>query len=271
MSVLDVIYKILIGPLELLFEIIYTFAYRLTFDPAASVYDPGLAIIALSIAVNLLVLPLYRRADAMQEEERDIQKRLKPGVDHIKKTFSGDERMMILQTYYRQNEYKPTYVLRGAVSLLLQIPFFIAAYNFLSNLILLRGASFGPIADLGSPDGLLRVGGYTLNALPVIMTLINIVSGVIYTRGHPLKTKLQLYGIALFFLIFLYNSPAGLVFYWTLNNLFSLLKNIFYKLRHSRQILCGLMSAAGVICFIIPFTDLILISPNRIVLLCLSL
>lgn len=56
--------------------------------------------------------------------------------------------MMILQTYYRQNHYKPTYVLRGAISLLLEIPFFIAAYRFLSNLQLLQGASFGPIHDL---------------------------------------------------------------------------------------------------------------------------
>ena len=36
--------------------------------------------------------------------------------------------------------------------------------------------------------------------------------------------------MALFFLVFLYTSPSGLVFYWTLNNLFSLVKTIFYKL-----------------------------------------
>ena len=38
----------------------------------------------------------------------------------------------LLQTYYRQNNYKPTYVLKGATSLFLEIPFFIAAYAFLS-------------------------------------------------------------------------------------------------------------------------------------------
>ena len=40
---------------------------------------------------------------------------------------------------YRQNNYSPTNALRGSVSLLLEIPFFIAAYHFLSNLELLRG------------------------------------------------------------------------------------------------------------------------------------
>ena len=32
---------------------------------------PGIAIIFLSLAVNFLVLPLYKRADAMQVEERE--------------------------------------------------------------------------------------------------------------------------------------------------------------------------------------------------------
>ena len=42
-------------------------------------------------------------------------RRLHKGVAHIKKTFRGDERMMMLQTYYRQNNYKPTYVLKGCL------------------------------------------------------------------------------------------------------------------------------------------------------------
>ena len=76
----------------------------------------------------------------MQEEERDDGGRAcTRGVTHIKKTFRGDEQMMILQTYYRQNHYKPTYVLRSAVSLFLEIPFFIAAYRFLSGLELHQG------------------------------------------------------------------------------------------------------------------------------------
>ena len=54
---------------------------------------------------------------------------------------------------------------------------------------------------------------------------------MIYTRGMPLKSKIQLYGMALIFLVLLYDSPAGLVFYWTLNNLFSLGKNILSKLK----------------------------------------
>ena len=238
MSLWNIIETIFIAPLKLAFEYIFYFAH-------AVVGNPGLAIVALSLAMNVLVLPLYRRADMMQEAARDVENKLSRGVNHIKKSFSGDERMMILQTYYRQNHYKPTDALKGSVSLLLEVPFFMAAYQFLSTLNILENSSFGPIKDLGVPDGLIVIGGLTINALPVLMTLINVISSAIYLKGFPLKTKIQLYGMALFFLVFLYHSPAGLVFYWTLNNLFSLCKTIFYRLKNPRRVAMGMLLAAG--------------------------
>ena len=238
MPITQILYNLLLMPLQMLFEAVYNIAYSF-------IGNPGITIIVLSLTINLLVLPLYRRADALQEEERSIEMRLSKGVHHIKKAFRGDEQMMMLQTYYRQNGYKPTYALRGATSLLLEIPFFIAAYRFLSNLSLLQGAAFGPIADLGKPDGLIMAAGISINALPFIMTAINLISSYLFTKGYPVKSKIQLYGMALFFLIFLYRSPAGLVFYWTLNNAFSLVKTVFYKLREPKKALGVLMLAAG--------------------------
>lgn len=207
--------------------------------------NPGMSIIVLSLTMNFLVLPLYRRADAMQEEERDMETKLHDGVAHIKKTFKGDEKMMILQTFYRQNHYKPTYVFKGSISLFLEIPFFIAAYQFLSHLQILQGVKFGVIADLGAADALIAIGNVHINLLPIIMTAVNLVSCVIFTKGYPMKTKVQLYVLAIFFFVFLYSSPAGLVFYWTLNNIFSLVKTIFYKLKHAKKILEIMFALAG--------------------------
>ena len=96
MSFISILETLLIGPLKLLFEIIFEVANEF-------VNNPGLSIIVLSLVMNILVLPLYKRADAMQEEARDTEAKLSKGVNHIKKVFSGDERMMILQTFYRQN------------------------------------------------------------------------------------------------------------------------------------------------------------------------
>ncbi len=235
---MNALYTLFIYPLELFFEVVFSIGNRVT-------GHPGLAIILLSLAVNFLVLPLYKRADEVQKEERELEDKLAPGIEHIKKTFKGDERMMMLNTYYAQNNYSPLFVLKGSVSLLLQIPFFMAAYRFLSGLKLLRGVSFGPIEDLGAPDQMIVIGSLAINVLPILMTLINFISGYIYTKGMPLKSKLQLYGMAIIFLVLLYNSPSGLAFYWTLNNVFSMLKNVFYRFKRPGFALCLVSAFAG--------------------------
>lgn len=223
-----ILYNIFITPLEMFIEIVFNVMNRL-FN------NPGFAIIFVSLAVQLLCLPLYKRADAIQEQDRIKQEEMKPWLEHIKKTFHGDERFMMQQAYYRIENYKPIYAIKGSISLLLQIPFFMAAYNYLSHLEILKGASFIGIADLSSPDGLVHLGSVSINLLPVLMTFFNIISGIIYTKGFPIRDKIQTYGLACVFLVLLYRSPSGLVFYWTLNNLFSLLKNVFMKVIKNPQ------------------------------------
>ncbi len=227
MSILTMLYDMVIGPLLILLEAVFAFSHRYL--------SIGASIVVLSLTVNLLVLPLYRRADAIQEEERQAQIRLAPGVNRIKKAFRGNERFMMLQTYYRQNGYSQLAPLKGAVPLLLEIPFFLAAYRFLNSLHLLQGAAMGPIQDLSLPDQLLKLGGISLNLLPFLMTAVNLLSASLYTKGAPLRTKIQLVLMALVFLVLLYSSPAGLTVYWTLNNLFSLLKNLIQKIPKPRR------------------------------------
>jgi hypothetical protein len=164
-------------------------------------------------------------AEEKQKTEREKQKQMKGKIDKIRAVFKGDERYMITSTLYRQNNYHPIYALSNSLDLFIQIPFFIAAYHFLHNLELLNGQKFKFIADLGVPDGLL----WGVNLFPILMTFINCVSGAIYAKSLQLKDKIQLYGIALVFLVLLYNSPAALVLYWTCNNIYNLVKNIILK------------------------------------------
>lgn len=256
------IYQLLIYPIELLLGIVFS-----VLNDALD--DPGMAIIGVSIVVNLLMLPLYKRADMISSAERKKQKEMEPMVTHIKSAFKGDERFMILQTYYRKQNYRPLYSLKSSLPLLLQIPFFMAAYHFLSHLSLLNGRVFGWITDLGSPDRMIVfpaiglniyterhvmdqitmmipsagtvtcppmvvVRGFGINVLPFLMTLINIISVAIYTKGSAKKEKIQLYVMAAIFLCLLYRSPSGLVVYWTANNIFSLIKNVLAKLRRDK-------------------------------------
>ena len=227
---LDFLYTIFIYPVYMFVEFILFIANNITQDHI------GLSIIILSLGINLITLPIYNVAEKWQEMERIIQKRMKPKVNDIKAVFKGDERYMILSAYYRQNNYHPLYALRSLFALFIQIPFFIAAYQLLSELPALKETSFLFLKDLGSPDKLINIGSVSLNLLPVIMTVINIAASAVYTKGLELKDKLTLYLTAFLFLILLYNSPSGLVLYWTLNNIFSLFKNIFYRVKLNAKI-----------------------------------
>ena len=217
-------------------ELVFSFGNKI-FD------NTGLAILCVSFAVSLLTLPLYVVAEGWQQVERDIQKKMNPWIAHIKRTFKGDEQYMMLSTYYRLSHYHPVMSLRSAFGLLIQIPFFTAAYSLLSKMPALRGQAFLFIRDMGSPDALFKIGNFTVNVLPIAMTLINMVSGFLYTRGLSLRDKLQTYGLALVFVVLLYDSPAGLVMYWTMNNIFSLVKNVFYKLKNPIKTLYFIMCA----------------------------
>jgi len=217
---IEILYTLIIFPIEQIIEICFFYGKQ-WFGGSF-----GIAVIGVSFAVSTLILPVYLMAEKQQQKQREIEKSLKKGVDVIRSVFRGDERFMLLSTYYRQNGYRPIYALRNSIDLLIQIPFFIAAYHFLSNLEVLKGASFWFINDLGSPDGLL----FGFNFLPIFMTVINLVSGMIYAKDLSTKDKAQLYLIPGVFLVLLYNSPAGLVLYWTCNNIYNLVKNIIVNI-----------------------------------------
>jgi YidC/Oxa1 family membrane protein insertase len=226
------LYTLIIYPLTEIIEFVFVFSQKVF-------KDTGFSILAISVSVSVLTLPLYNVAEKWQILERGIQKKLKSDIENIKRNFNGDERFMILSTYYRQNRYHPIFALRSSFGLLIQIPFFIAAYSYLTHLDALRGAHFAFFRDMGAPDALFTIHGFPVNVLPIALTAINCIAGAIYTRGFPLKEKMQIYAMALIFLVLLYTSPAGLVLYWTANNIFSLVKNCYYKIsfRFKKQVI----------------------------------
>ncbi len=225
MIIVQVLKNIFIVPLELAFEAIFQFSYYLT-------RSEGWSIIILSLVVSTLVLPLYKRAEKLESDQRKKEKELSHWVEHIKKHFRGDEKYMVLSAYYRENNYNPLSSLKSSISLLLQIPFFLAAYDLLGVRAAERFAGTGGglfVFDLGAPDGMLAFAGVSINVLPILMTLINILACYIYTKGYPFKTALRSYLLAVVFLVLLYKSPSALLVYWTMNNFYSLIKTIIIK------------------------------------------
>ena len=137
--------------------------------------------------------------------------------------YKGRERYFYTRAVHRQFRYHPFQAVTGAGDLYLQVALFAVAYRFLSHEPLLQGEPFGLIADLSMSDGLL----FGINLLPIVMTLANVASALVYTRDHRQRRNAIL--LALAFWVLLRTSPSGLVLYWTCNNLFSLLRNIVVR------------------------------------------
>lgn len=226
---MTILFNIIIAPLEYFIESLFSAFYNvLGFDIFSTV-------LFISFFVTMLCLPLYYRADRIHEEEEAKRAEMKPYIEKIKRNFKGDERFFMMKTLYRQHNYNPVMALRNSISLLLQIPFFIAAYHFFSTQTWLSGQACAFLSDLSKPDMILGIGGFKLNVLPILMTIINIISCEIYLKADSVKARIQPYCLALFFLIVLYDSPSILVLYWTLNNFFYLLKNKFMDNNHPEK------------------------------------
>ena len=216
----EILYNIIIFPIAEFIGFLFKKFYYLSY------FNVYFAIFIVSLFVNLICLPMYMQAEKIQDEECKIQDKMASQVKSIKKNFKGDERFMLLKTCYRQHNYHPIMGLRTSLNILIQIPFFMAAYLYFNNSEILQQTVFINGKTLASPDNLISIFGISINILPIIMTVINILSAKLYAKGKSLKDKIQMYSFASIFLVLLYNSPAGLVIYWTFNNLFSLIKNI---------------------------------------------
>ena len=239
-----IIFNLFIEPVVFIINIIFSSLNKI-------LNDPGSSIVFLSIIVNFMVLPLYKRAEEAQTIENYKKKKMHPVIKHIKHAFSGDERYMMLQAYYRLEGYHPYNMFIESIPLLLQIPIFISAYKVLSSSVLLHNNAFFILHDLGRPDEILSISGLSINIMPIIMTIFNLLSAFFYSKNQTVWQKIQMVMIAIIFFVLLYNSPSGLVLYWTISQVFSLLKNIHAKYHFFSRRRPGLIISFIIIYFVI--------------------
>jgi membrane protein insertase Oxa1/YidC/SpoIIIJ len=212
MSIKDILYFIFISPLLSIYQIIFLSVNSFT-------KSPGVTIVFFSVIINLILLPIYYQMEKKGTANLNLQNEMKKEIQRIKKNYKGRERYFYLKTIYKYYNFSPFYVLFSSTELYLQILVFMTVYNYLSQLKWLNGIPFLFIKNLGHPDKLL----FGMNALPIIMTIANLVSATFYTKDKSKRT--QAFVMALVFLALLYNSTSALVLYWTSNNIFSLIKN----------------------------------------------
>lgn len=211
---------LLLQPLMVIYQVLFDLPVWL---------GQGEKIIVFSILLNFLLFPLYRQMEASSRQGRRLREQMTREVARMKANFKGRERYFYIRAVHRQYRYHPIQALFTSNELFLQIFIFATVFHFLSGPGLLDGATFGRVEDLGRPDKLLD----GINLLPLLMTVINAISVLYYVNDKG--QRLQAMALALVFLALLYASPAGLVLYWTINNLWSLLRNMLSR-RHLNEI-----------------------------------
>ena len=146
-------------------------------------------------------------------------KELAPKLKEIQTKYKGDT--LKLQTHmmdlYKKHKVNP---MGGCLPLILQIPVFFAIYRVLYNAVELKDAPWiFWIKDLSALDP------YFI--LPILM------GGSMYLQQHltpttfsdPTQEKIFKF-LPLVFTIFLITFPSGLILYWTVNNIFSIIQQL---------------------------------------------
>ena len=197
--------------------------------------DFGISIILVSFSVMLMLLPFNWISEKINFYHKIKTKKIQDELNGIKNLKNKKEKFYYTQEIYRKNNYKSYYSLITLSGLLIQIPFFLAIYWLLIDYPSIKEVSFGPINDLSLADNLIKISSFSINLLPFVMTLVNILATFFNNNNINKKEKIQLLIISIVFFFLLYDLPSALLLYWTMNNVFSILKdNILICFKNSK-------------------------------------
>ena len=187
----------------------------------------GIAIIVLTLVIKLAFLPLtsasFKSMQAMQEIQPEVQA-LRERIDDPTKL---NQELMAL---YKRRGVNP---LGGCLPVMIQIPVFLGLYNALLNAIELRHAPFAMwIQDLSSPERLEIMGvGVPLMILVMGASML-IQQWTTPSAMDPAQKKAFMLMPVVFTAMFIiFPMPSGLVLYWLINNVISIVQQQFLRNR----------------------------------------
>ena len=198
----------------------------------------GFSIMLLSIGVGFMMLPLTRMADRVQQQVNHTEAHLAPALTRIKSEFKDEQQANEIMALYKSEGVHPLYSLKSLLGVAIVIPVFIGAFDMLAENINLLNTSFLWIDDLSTPDQFAQMPfklpffGSDFNLLPFLMTGLSVWASLLH-KPLALQAELRQKQVrnmillaAAFFVLF-YTFPAGMVLYWTTNNLISVVKSLW--------------------------------------------
>ena len=202
----------------------------------------GFAIIGLTVIVKAIMFPLANKSYASMNRLRVLQPKMKELQERYKDDKQQQQRAIM--ELYQKEKVNP---LGGCLPIVLQIPVFFALYKVLFVTIEMRHQPFILwIKDLSAPDPLTPVNLFGLldftpppmlavGVLPIIMGVTMYLQQKLNPQPvDPVQQKV--FGLMpIIFTFILAPFAAGLVLYWTVNNLLSILQQWVLLKRHGKQ------------------------------------
>jgi len=181
----------------------------------------GLAIIIVTVAIRLLIWPIYAKSARSMKR----MSKLTPMMKEIREKHGDDPQKMNEETMklYRTYNINP---LGGCLPMFIQLPVFLAFYRMLWSAVELRHESFLWVDDLAMPDTLFIVPGFDIpfNLLPILMGITSFIQ-IAMTPKTGDRTQQMIFMLMPFLFLFIcYNFAAALSLYWTTSNAFSILQ-----------------------------------------------
>ena len=175
----------------------------------------GVAIIALTIIIRIILFPLSFKGMVGMQKLKDLA----PKMKEIQEKHKGNPQKMqaAMMELYKQHGANP---LGGCLPLILQIPVFFAIYRVLYNAVELKNAPLmWWIHDLSVMDPYF--------VLPILMGISMYLQQALTptTFTDPMQAKVFKW-LPVIFTIFLITFPAGLILYWTINNIISIIQQL---------------------------------------------
>ncbi|MFA7666513.1 MAG: membrane protein insertase YidC [Burkholderiaceae bacterium] len=172
----------------------------------------GWSIVLLTIIIKTLFFPLQ----AASYKSMARMKAVTPRMQQIRERYGDDRAKMnqAMMELYKTEKINP---LGGCLPIVVQIPVFIALYWVLLASVEMRDAPwFGWIKDLSAPD--------PFYILPLVMAGTMFIQVKLNpTPPDPMQAKMMMI-MPLVFSVMFFFFPAGLVLYWLVNNVYSIIQ-----------------------------------------------
>lgn len=175
----------------------------------------GFAIIVLALLLKLPLTPLSIYSRVKMER---YQKHA-PIINRIRSKFRSDPQMQMQEVsrYHHEHNISPSTPLIGCLPLLLQLPVMYSLYDILNNSIQLYQAPFwGWILDLSAKD--------PFYIIPILMG-ISMIWQQAMAPVNDEKQRVAMFFVSIVMTVVFSGLPVGLVLYWLVNNLLTIIED----------------------------------------------